>query len=118
MAIIEGPVICRPAVEHAKQARVSTPIIYTSLIKTRHLRSGFWGSKVRCRSITTVGALSIQPCERKGWPVRCSFSSSSDGNGSMAGNFSENDEEYVNSSVIEAGILFKSSFFFSFFFGR
>ncbi|KAG1347051.1 putative Bifunctional nuclease 2 [Cocos nucifera] len=102
MAIIEGPVICRPAVQHAKQARVCTPIINTSLIKTSHLRSGFWGSKARCRSITRVGALSIQPCERKCWPVRCSFSSSSDGNGSMAGNFSENDEEYVNSSVIEA----------------
>nr|XP_010922769.1 bifunctional nuclease 2 isoform X1 [Elaeis guineensis]XP_029122085.1 bifunctional nuclease 2 isoform X1 [Elaeis guineensis] len=102
MAVIEGPIICRPAVQHAKQARVSAPIINTSLIKTSHLRSGFWGSKARCRSITRVGTLSVQPCERKCWPVRCSFSSSSDGNGSMAGNFSENDEEYVNSSVIEA----------------
>ncbi|XP_008811088.1 bifunctional nuclease 2-like isoform X2 [Phoenix dactylifera] len=102
MAIIEGPVICRPAVQHVKQARVSAPIINSSLIKTRHLRSGFWGSQARCRSITRVGTLSIQPCERKGWPVHCSFSSSSDGNGSMAGNFSENDEEYVNSSVTEA----------------
>ena len=35
--------------------------------------------------------------------VQCSFSSSSDDSGSMAENFSENDEEYVNSSVIEVG---------------
>jgi len=38
--------------------------------------------------------------------VCCSFSSSSDGNGYMAGNFSESDEDYVNSTVLEAGNLF------------
>ncbi|XP_008792814.1 bifunctional nuclease 2-like [Phoenix dactylifera] len=102
MGILEGPVICRPAVHLAKQARVSAPVINTLFTKTRHLRSGFWGSKTRCRSIIRAAALSIQPCERKGWPVHCSFSSSSDGDGSMAGNFNENDEDYVNSSVIEA----------------
>ena len=32
-----------------------------------------------------------------------SFSSSSDGNGYMADNFSESDEDYVNSIVLEAG---------------
>jgi hypothetical protein len=31
------------------------------------------------------------------------LSSSSDGNGSTAENFNENDEDYVNSSVVEAG---------------
>ncbi|KAG1368114.1 Bifunctional nuclease 2 [Cocos nucifera] len=102
MGILEGPVICRPAVHHAKLARVSAPIINTLSTKTRHLRSGFWGSKTRCRGIITVSARPVQPCERKGWSIHCSFSSSSDGNGSMAGNFNENDEDYVNSSVIEA----------------
>lgn len=118
MGILEGPVICRPSVYHGKQARISAPVINTILKNTRHLRSGFWGSKTRCRNIIRVGALSIQPCERKGLPIRCGFSSSSDGNGSMAGNFNENDEDYVNSSVIEAGNLFELSFFFFCFFFR
>ncbi|KAI3854818.1 hypothetical protein MKX03_004211 [Papaver bracteatum] len=34
--------------------------------------------------------------------VLCTFSSSSDGNGSTTENFNENDGEYVNSSVMEA----------------
>ncbi|XP_072967007.1 bifunctional nuclease 2-like [Typha angustifolia] len=101
MAILEGPVLCRPVV-HAKHAGVSAALISSSLMKARHLRSGFWGSKARCRSIIRVTDLSSQSSVRKAWPAHCSFSSSSDGNGSKAGNFSENDEEYVNSSVIEA----------------
>ncbi|KAI4389598.1 hypothetical protein MLD38_001808 [Melastoma candidum] len=39
---------------------------------------------------------------RKSRTTRCSFSSSADGNGSMVDNFNENDEDYVNSSVVEA----------------
>ncbi|CAH8313425.1 unnamed protein product [Eruca vesicaria subsp. sativa] len=34
--------------------------------------------------------------------VKCVFSSHSDGNGSTAENFNENDEEYVDSSIVEA----------------
>uniref|UniRef100_A0A7N0UZQ9 BFN domain-containing protein n=1 Tax=Kalanchoe fedtschenkoi TaxID=63787 RepID=A0A7N0UZQ9_KALFE len=34
--------------------------------------------------------------------VHCSFSSSSNGNGSKAGNFNEKDADYVNSSILEA----------------
>ena len=52
-----------------------------------------------------VGSLITQQCERRSGLVHCSFSSSSDGNGSMAENFSESDEDYVNSSVIEAGMM-------------
>ncbi|KAF1001776.1 hypothetical protein AG4045_000687 [Apium graveolens] len=39
---------------------------------------------------------------QKGKVVKCSFSSSSNGNGSTAENFNENDADYVNSSVVEA----------------
>ncbi|KAK3161682.1 hypothetical protein QOZ80_1BG0080130 [Eleusine coracana subsp. coracana] len=37
-----------------------------------------------------------------GWPVRCSFGSSSDGDGAAAANFDASGEEFVDSSVIEA----------------
>ncbi|KAL6839847.1 hypothetical protein ACP4OV_029657 [Aristida adscensionis] len=37
-----------------------------------------------------------------GWPARCSYGSSSDGDGAAAANFDASGEEFVNSSVIEA----------------
>ncbi|XP_062218753.1 bifunctional nuclease-like [Phragmites australis] len=37
-----------------------------------------------------------------GWPVRCSYGSSSDGDGAAAANFDASGEEFVDSSVIEA----------------
>lgn len=36
--------------------------------------------------------------------VNCSFNSSSNGSGSMADNFNQNHEDYVNSTILEAGI--------------
>ncbi|KAJ8641362.1 hypothetical protein MRB53_018056 [Persea americana] len=66
------------------------------------LRSGFWGCKGGCRSQVKVGVLSPQRQARVRRTILCSFSSSSNDNGSMAENFSENDEDYVNSSVVEA----------------
>ena len=102
MGILEGPVICRSVVDR-KHTRVSVPLLKTPLAKTRLLGSGFWGWKGKCRGTIRVGAPSYAPSERKHGAVTCSFSSSSDGNGSMAGNFNESDEDYLNSSVIEAG---------------
>ncbi|OAY80403.1 Bifunctional nuclease 2 [Ananas comosus] len=101
MAVLEGSVLCRPAAP-IKYAGVPAAPISSPLVKAGNLRSGFWGMKTRCSSISKASVLSFQTCGTKGRPTRCSFSSSSDGNGSRAGNFSENDEEYVNSSVIEA----------------
>lgn len=102
MGILDGPVICRP-VANAKHAGVFVPLVNTALRKARILGSGFWGSKGKCVGMIRVGVPSYAPFERKHRAVRCSFSSSSDGNGSMAGNFNVSDADYVNSSVIEAG---------------
>jgi len=38
-----------------------------------------------------------------GWRARCSYGSSSDGDGAAAANFDASGEEFVDSSVIEAG---------------
>ena len=102
MGILEGPVIGRSIVDR-KLAGVSVPQVKTSLAKTRLLGCGFQGWKAKFRGAIRVGAPSYASSGRKHGAVSCSFSSSSDGNGSMAGNFNESDEDYVNSSVIEAG---------------
>jgi hypothetical protein len=49
-----------------------------------------------------------------GWPVRCSFGSSSDGDGAAAANFDASGEEFVNSTVIEAGNFLMYFLFFPF----
>eukprot|EP00262_Sarcandra_glabra_P009562 TRINITY_DN2398_c1_g1_i1.p1 TRINITY_DN2398_c1_g1~~TRINITY_DN2398_c1_g1_i1.p1 ORF type:complete len:329 (+),score=46.82 TRINITY_DN2398_c1_g1_i1:209-1195(+) len=100
MGTLPGPVIY-PTVR-AKRTGVSTLQVNGSFVNSRVLRSGLWGFKEGYRSRIKVGSLSPKSYVGKGLTVRCSFSSSSNDNGSMAGNFSENDEEYVNSSVIEA----------------
>ena len=38
-----------------------------------------------------------------GWRARCSYGSSSDGDGAAAANFDASGEEFIDSSVIEAG---------------
>ena len=100
MGTLQGPVIC-PTVR-AKQAGVYTLPVSLPLRK-QILRSGFWGFKGNFGGTSKVGDASHQLHVRKYKTLQCSFSSSSDGNGSMAENFNENDEDYVNSSVVEAG---------------
>ncbi|CAK9176397.1 unnamed protein product [Ilex paraguariensis] len=97
MGSLQGPVIC-PAVR-AKQNGIFTPSINETLMKAKNLRSGFWGLKGINGRGTNMGH---QARLQKGMTVRGSFSSSSNGNDSMAENFSENDADYVNSSVVEA----------------
>ncbi len=100
MSSVQGPVVC-PAVR-AKQGGVHSVPINGPSMKAKILKSSLWVSKgINFRRIN-VGKLHISKT------VRCSFSSSSNGNGSMAENFSENDSNYVNSSVIEA-VEIKSS---------
>lgn len=100
MGTLQGPVIC-PTVR-AKEAGVYTLPVSLPLKKTKIFRSGFWGFRGNCGGRTKVGAVPHQLHTRKCKTLQCSFSSSSDGNGSMAENFNENDEDYVNSSVVEA----------------
>lgn len=107
MSSVQGPVIC-PATVRSKQNGVHTLPVNGPLMKDRIVRSGFWGSKgINCGRIS-VGN---RPRLQKGKLVKCSFSSSSNGNGSMAENFNENDADYVNSSVVEAGELLNYLFF-------
>ncbi|KAK9269833.1 hypothetical protein L1049_025406 [Liquidambar formosana] len=100
MGSLQGPVIC-PTVR-AKQAGVYTLPVNGPLMKAKLLRSGFWGFRGIGGDKNTVNFLSHQRYARKCMTPHCTFSSSSNGNGSMAENFNENDEDYVNSSVVEA----------------
>ncbi|XP_077244288.1 bifunctional nuclease 2-like [Tasmannia lanceolata] len=99
MGTLQGPVIC-PTVR-AKQVGISMLPVNGPSMKARILRSEIWGSRGSCRARAKVKGLSPKPAGMDR-AVRCSFSSSSNGNGSMAENFSEKDEDYVNSSVVEA----------------
>lgn len=103
MVSLQGPVIC-PTVS-AKQAGSYTLPMVGPLVKARHLRSEVWGLKGISGCITKAGFVSRPQNARKCTRVHCTYSSSSNGNGSMAENFNENDEDYVNSSVLEAGML-------------
>lgn len=109
MGSLQGPVIC-PTVR-AKQVGLYTLPMIGPLAKARLLRSEFWGFKGIRGNITKAGSSSCQLSARKSRTIKCTFSSSSNGNGSMAENFNENDEDYVNSSVVEAGMLIQLSSF-------
>lgn len=103
MQISKGSVVSQPSVlVLANHVASFAPLPNMNLAKARNFRSIFFGSYGRLKSITRTCELFVQPCEKKTWAVCCIFSSSSDGNGSLAGNFDENDEEFVNSTVIEA----------------
>ncbi|XWS24404.1 hypothetical protein CRYUN_Cryun28dG0099000 [Craigia yunnanensis] len=101
MVSLQGPVIS-PAVR-SKQVGVYMLPVNGPFPKERLHRSDMWGyrgvtdGKSKARAISRQ--LKLRKCKTM---VQCSFSSSSDGNGSMAENFNENDEDYVNSSVVEA----------------
>eukprot|EP00262_Sarcandra_glabra_P009563 TRINITY_DN2398_c1_g1_i2.p1 TRINITY_DN2398_c1_g1~~TRINITY_DN2398_c1_g1_i2.p1 ORF type:complete len:320 (+),score=54.43 TRINITY_DN2398_c1_g1_i2:250-1209(+) len=100
MGTIQGPLIC-PTV-HAKQASIYTLPVNGPFSSTRVVKSKFWGSKMSCKGLTRISGLSPQHHVGMDRAVRCSSSSSSNESGSMADNFSDNEKEYVNSSVIEA----------------
>lgn len=100
MGSLQGPVIC-PTVR-AKQAGAYTVPVTAPLTKPKLLRSEIWGCRGSFRTKTKAAAVTRLSIARRGRAPRCSFSSSSDGNGSTAENFNENDEDYVNSSIVEA----------------
>ncbi|XP_047325694.1 bifunctional nuclease 1-like [Impatiens glandulifera] len=92
MASLQGPVIC-PTVR---------PKLSGSYISSDLLKSRFLGYKGGINKGVNAN-ISYLPKLRK-WKnrVNCSFSSSSNDNNSTAENFNENDENYVNSSIVEA----------------
>lgn len=96
MGSLQGPVVC-PALR-AKQTAVKALPVNGPLTKAETRKIGFLGFRSINANDINVGRLHV----RKYKKVQCSFSSSSNGNGSMAENFNENNEDYVNSSVIEA----------------
>ncbi|KAL2346306.1 hypothetical protein Fmac_000306 [Flemingia macrophylla] len=95
MGSLKGPVVCHPVL-----AKVgSVPMSMIGPMIARCVRSEFWG--LAC----TKPKASVFSCHinyRRCKTVHCSFNSPSDGTGNMAENFDENDEDYVNSSVVEA----------------
>lgn len=102
MGSLQGPIIC-PAVQ-AKQTGVCILPVNGSFVKAKLLKSGFLGCQgIKGARINVNHKLRGQQYKK----VRCCYSSSSDDNGSMAENFSEDDEDYVNSSVVEAGKIFE-----------
>ncbi|KAL4332385.1 hypothetical protein GQ457_07G026510 [Hibiscus cannabinus] len=97
MISLQGPLIC-PAVRR-KQVGVHSLMVNRHFTRARLLTSDIWGYR---RVIVGKGKprkLKLRNCKTT---VRSTFSSSSDGNGSMAESFNENDDNYVNSSVVEA----------------
>ncbi|CAI9116800.1 OLC1v1018052C1 [Oldenlandia corymbosa var. corymbosa] len=92
MGSLQGPVIC-PVVRAKQSGGYAVPL----RTKARLGQSSFWGVK----AINNGASVPSQRVRAKN-VIRCTFSSSSNGNGSMAGNFNENDADYVNSSVLEA----------------
>lgn len=101
MVSLQGPVIC-PTVR-SKQVGVYTLPVNGPFPRARLIRSDIWGFRGELDGKSKARAISRQLKLRKcRTTVHCTFSSSSDGNGSTAENFNENDEDYVNSSVVEA----------------
>lgn len=92
MGSLQGLVVCH--VVRAKQSGVCTVPLYTPLVRvTKLVWSGFWWL------VWVIQHVDNKKCDQ------VHFQLSSNGNGSMAGNFNENDADYVTSSVIEAGVL-------------
>ncbi|KAJ4824558.1 hypothetical protein Tsubulata_033789 [Turnera subulata] len=99
MASLQGPVIC-PAV----RAKLATAPVTGPVAKARLLGGELWGFKRTAGYATKSGVAPgrLVASRRKSGAARCSLSSSSGGNGSMAENFNVNDDDYVNTSVVEA----------------
>nr|GME00166.1 bifunctional nuclease 2 [Ipomoea batatas] len=98
MTSVQGSVVC-PVVHAKRTGEFSVPVNSPSVKTTKVLRSGFRGSAVICGRRVQVARLSRAEISTV---IKCSFSSSSNGNGNRAENFSENDADYVNSIVLEA----------------
>ncbi|PKA65279.1 Bifunctional nuclease 1 [Apostasia shenzhenica] len=101
MATLEGAVICQSAF-HSKFSSVSAQSVNVFSPKHKNQKPGLWGYKGIFEGALTSGVPPVRLVQRRIGLIHFAYRSSSDGNGSMAENFNENDAEYVNSSVIEA----------------
>ncbi|GAB4852046.1 Bifunctional nuclease 1 [Ancistrocladus abbreviatus] len=100
MGTLQGPVIC--PIARANKVGDHTKLFSGRLLKTQMFRSGFLGCNGVYGRRPDVG-IPTQICHaQRRVTIHCAFSSSSNGNGSKAENFNESDEDYVNSSVVEA----------------
>lgn len=97
MRSLQAPIVC-PSVR-PRQLGVSASLVNCSVSRTRSLRNQFWGNQTR-NVKSQVATVNLR---RRSKSIQCLFSSHSDGTGSTAENFNENDEDYVKSSVLEAG---------------
>ncbi|XP_027772466.1 bifunctional nuclease 1 isoform X2 [Solanum pennellii] len=97
MSSLQGPVIC-PVVRGKQTSQFAVPV-NSSVVKAKILKSRFWG-------INGISSFRVnvarQSRSRVSKVIQCTFSSSSDGNGSTAENSNESNADYVNSSVVEA----------------
>lgn len=100
MGTMQGPVIL-PTIR-AKQVSAHPVPVNGSLTRATMPKSGIWGAKDVLRRRINAGIFTRTVHIRKIGTVHCTFSSSSNGRGSRAENFKENDEDYVNSTVLEA----------------
>ncbi|KAK7383009.1 hypothetical protein VNO78_28674 [Psophocarpus tetragonolobus] len=97
MSSVQGPVVC-PSVR-AKQARFcSIPTIGAVKMNVRRVKSEFWGVGAKPKPAFLSCHINTRKCKA----VHCTFSSPSNDSGSTADNFNEKDEDYVDSTVIEA----------------
>ncbi|XP_060199734.1 bifunctional nuclease 1 [Lycium barbarum] len=97
MSSLQGPIVC-PVVRGKQTSQFAAPV-NSAFVKAKSLKSGFWGLNGISSFRVNVAR---QPQSRVSKVIQCTFSSSSDENGSMAENSNENDADYVNSSVVEA----------------
>lgn len=98
MGSLKGPVVCLTVLAKVTGS-CSVPMSMIGPMNARCIRNEFWGLSCN-KPRATVFSYHINT--RKCKTVLCSFNSSSNGSGSMAESFNENDEDYVNSSVVEA----------------
>ncbi|AAF98407.1 Unknown protein [Arabidopsis thaliana] len=99
MRSLQAPVVC-PSVR-PRQLGVSALLVNCSVSKTRSLRKQFWGNQTK-NDKSQAATVNLRLHLRRYKSIKCLFSSHSDGTGSTAENFNENDEDYVKSSVLEA----------------
>ncbi|XP_019059051.1 PREDICTED: bifunctional nuclease 1-like isoform X2 [Tarenaya hassleriana] len=96
MRSLQAPVVF-PAVRPRQLGQLVSLVSYNGS-KARPPRSRFLGSPPKSIKIQAASVHLRFRCKS----IQCVFSSHSDGTGSTAENFNENDEDYVNSSVVEA----------------
>ncbi|KAM0928784.1 hypothetical protein ACQ4PT_001983 [Festuca glaucescens] len=102
MEVIRGPVLPRCAAPAlTSDARIGSQLLRRVRMRRRAcgggvLQGDYYGVSPRFFGVPA------QRHSRSGWPVCCSYGSSSDGDGTAAANFDASGEEFVDSSIMEA----------------